>query len=72
MAMTHAEQAKKLIDIYIPHVKWKMGQEDCLIRAVECALIDVSNTITALEEHQWQNRHIIEDHKLIKQELKKL
>jgi hypothetical protein len=64
--------AQKLIDSYMPHVRWKMGQEDRLIRAKECALIDVNNTIEALEEHQWQNRHIIEDYKLIKQELEKL
>ena len=40
--------------------------------AKNCALIAVDEIITALEEHQWQNRHVIEDYKLIKEELKKL
>ena len=38
----------------------------------QCALIAVDEIIEALEEHQWQNRHIIEDYKLIKQEIEKL
>lgn len=37
--------------------------------AIQCALITVDKIIEALEEHQWQNRHVIEDYKLVKQEL---
>jgi len=37
--------------------------------AKESALIAVDEIIKALEEHHWQNRHVIEDYKLVKQEL---
>ena len=39
--MTSKEKAKELISKFIPHVRWKLGQEDCLDRAKECALVAV-------------------------------
>ncbi len=40
--------------------------------AKQCALIAVDEIIEALEEHQWQNRHIIDNYKLVKQEIENL
>ena len=39
--MTSKEKSKELITKFMPHVRWKMGQEDCLDRAKECALVAV-------------------------------
>jgi hypothetical protein len=39
--MTPKEKAKELIDKFYPSVQWKLGQEDCLDRAKQCALIAV-------------------------------
>lgn len=30
---------KKLIQLFYPNVQWKLGQEDCLDRAIRCVLI---------------------------------
>jgi hypothetical protein len=38
----------------------------------QCALIAVDEIIEALEEHQWQNRHIIDNYKLVKHEIENL
>ena len=45
--MTIKDEAKQLVDSFIPHVKWKMGQEDCLERAKKCALISVQKIINS-------------------------
>jgi hypothetical protein len=42
---TPKEEAKELVDSFIPHVKWKMGQEDCLDRAKQCALITCNKVL---------------------------
>ena len=39
--MTPKEEAKELIHKFYPNVQWKLGQEDCLERAKNCALITV-------------------------------
>jgi hypothetical protein len=39
--MTPKEKAKELIHEFYPNVQWKLGQEDCLKRAKNCALITV-------------------------------
>ena len=39
--MTPKEEAKELIQKFYPNVQWKLGQEDCLKRAKNCALIAV-------------------------------
>lgn len=42
--MSAKEKAKELIEKFYPQVQWKMGQEDCMDRAKECALI-VANEV---------------------------
>ena len=37
--MTAKQKAVELVERFYPHVQWKLGQEDCLIRAKQCALI---------------------------------
>jgi hypothetical protein len=39
--MTSKDKAKELISKFMPHVRWKLGQEDCIDRAKECALVAV-------------------------------
>ena len=39
--MTPKEKAKELVYKFYPSVQWKLGQEDCLDRAKECALIAI-------------------------------
>lgn len=43
--ITPKEKAKELVDKFYPYVQWKMGQEDCLDRAKQCALIAVNEMI---------------------------
>ena len=40
--------------------------------AKKSALIAVNKILESLEEHHWQNRHIIDNYKLVKQEIEKL
>jgi hypothetical protein len=46
--MTPKEKAKELIYKFYPSVQWKLGQEDCLDRAKQCALIAVDEVIQTL------------------------
>jgi hypothetical protein len=39
--MTSKDKAKELISKFIPHVRWKLSQDDCMDRAKECALVAV-------------------------------
>ena len=39
--MTPKEKSKELISKFMPFVRWKLSQEDCLDRAKECALVAV-------------------------------
>jgi len=48
--MTPKEKAKELIQKFYPNVQWKLGQEDCLQRAKNCALIAVDEIL----EHCYQ------------------
>ena len=43
--MTPREKAKELIEKFYPQVQWKMGQEDCMDRAKQCALIAVNEIL---------------------------
>ena len=43
--MTPTEKAKELIEKFYPQVQWKMGQEDCMDRAKECALIAANEVL---------------------------
>ena len=46
--MTPKEKAKELVYKFYPSVQWKLGQEDCLDRAKQCALIAVDEVIQTL------------------------
>ena len=39
--MTPKEKAKELVYKFYPSVQWKLGQEDCLDKAKQCALIAI-------------------------------
>jgi hypothetical protein len=63
--MTPKEKAEQLINAFIPYVRWKMGQEDVLKRAKDCALIAVdeikeqlltnlSNDVSAIHAIYWE------------------
>lgn len=43
--MTAKEKKIELIQKFYPHVQWKLGQEDCMIRAKQCALIAVNEVL---------------------------
>ena len=45
------------------------GAKDYDFNAIKCAIIDLSNTIEALENHTWQNQKIIKFQEQVKQEL---
>ena len=53
--MTPQEKADQLINSFIPHVRWKMGQEDIAQRAKQCALIAVDEIIRALWDFFYKN-----------------
>ena len=48
--MTPKEKAKDLVYKFYPSVQWKLGQEDCLDRAKQCALIAVNELLSETEE----------------------
>ena len=43
--MTPKEKAKDLVYKFYPSVQWKLGQEDCLDRAKQSALIAVDEVL---------------------------
>jgi hypothetical protein len=43
--MTPKEKAQELVYKFYPSVQWKLGQEDCLDRAKQCALIAVDEVL---------------------------
>ena len=56
--MTPKEKAKDLVYKFYPSVQWKLGQEDCLDRAKQCALIAVDEILKILE-HSIPEKHTI-------------
>jgi len=42
------EKAKELVYKFYPNVQWKLGQEDCLKRAKNCALITVEEILNSI------------------------
>ena len=48
--MTPTEKANELIEKFYPQVQWKMGQEDCMDRAKQCALIAVDLVLSSCVE----------------------
>jgi hypothetical protein len=43
--MNSKDKAKELVYKFYPSVQWKLGQEDCLDRAKQCALIAVDEIL---------------------------
>ena len=71
--MTPKEKAKELVFKYERLVtSWDCRNDEFLelefkLRDMkECALVDIDNTIEALEHHSWQNRKQIEYYKEIR------
>lgn len=59
--MTPADEAYELIQEFYPYVQWKLGQEDCLERAKQCALITVNKLIKETgSKHYYQVKKEIE------------
>ena len=50
------EKAKELVYKFYPNVQWKLGQEDCLKRANNCALIAVDE-ILQIDCHDMSEEH---------------
>jgi len=48
--MSPKEKAEELIEKFYPHVQWRLGQEDCLSRAKQCALIAVDEILNTIEQ----------------------
>jgi predicted SPOUT superfamily RNA methylase MTH1 len=71
--MTQTEKAKQLYELIRYHVSTLKGTEALINQvAKRCALFAVDEIITALDEHQWQNRNVIEFYFSVKQEIEKL
>ena len=54
---------KKLIQLFYPNVQWKLGQEDCLDRAIRCVEIADEFAIgfgqwLIKKEHEYTNKII--------------
>ena len=69
--MTPKEKAKELFKRYYRDSDLLVEDLSC-IQAKECALIAVEEILTALDEHQWQNRNVIEFYFYVKQDIQKL
>lgn len=67
--MTPKEKAQELIDKFLPHVRWKMAQEDVKERAKQCALIAVDEIMEFLEKDGSWNCDYWQE---VKQEIEKL
>jgi hypothetical protein len=44
--MTPKDKARELVLKFYPEVRWKLGQEDCIKRAKNCALIAVDEILS--------------------------
>ena len=70
--MIAKEKAKQLVNSFVPQVIWKMGQEDIMQRAKQCALIAVNEILEDRKEVDGM-RVINDPYWLdVKQELEKL
>jgi len=69
--MTPKEKAEQLINAFVPHVRWKMGQEDVLKRAKECALI-AANEMLNNASYMFVEYLYVKYWQEVKQEIEKL
>lgn len=51
--MTPKEKAQELVDKFCKQTRWKMGQEDYIKRAKQCALIAVDEILKVLNPENW-------------------
>lgn len=80
--MTPTEKAKELFNKYFSELRLPSDCEGCMQCVDRCgnmvavakkyALIAVDEILTALDEHQWQNRNVIEFYFYVKQDIEKL
>lgn len=70
--MTPKELAKELLNKYCYAIRTEerdSGYFTNVLYAKDCALIAVDEILTALDEHQWQNRNVIEFYLCVKQDI---
>ena len=73
--MTPKEKAKELLNKYCYAIRTEerdSGYFTNILYAKDCALIAVEEILKALDEHQWQNRNVIEFYFYVKKEIEKL
>ena len=70
--MTARDKADQLINSFIPHVRWKMGQADVKERAKQCALITVEELILCYSDSfddDWVSQDRLQYWQEVKQEI---
>ena len=71
--MTPKEKAKELVNRFMfAGIYFTDGINGAKKNAKQCALIAVDEILTALDEHQWQNKSVIEFYFSVKKEIEKL
>ena len=70
--MTPKEKAQELVDKIYNYTVDVFILSTSLECSKQCALIAVDEILTALDEHQWQNRSVIEFYFYVKKEIEKL
>lgn len=65
--MTPEDKARELVLKFYPEVKWKLGQEDCIKRAKNCALIAVFEIFEVVPDIELWEYYV-----KVKQEIEKL
>ena len=72
---TAKQKAEDLVNSYrmiLMNEDTDCGEEIlCTEIATQCAVITANKIINALDEHQWQNRFVIEFYNEVKQEIEK-
>ena len=67
--MTPKELAKVLFDKFADEFNFDDTYRSYREQSKQCALIVVEEILTALDEHQWQNRNVIEFYLCVKQDI---
>jgi hypothetical protein len=71
--MTPKEKAKELVYKFYPSVQWKLGQENCLDRAKQCALIAIDEFLSIENIKPYiLHKEIIKFYIEVKQEIEKI
>lgn len=68
--MTPKEKAEELVDTFKHPVRWKMGQQDIVDRAKQCALITVDEVLYYATRHGFIS--LVQYWNEVKQEIEKL